>query len=210
VPPGSDFQDDFYDEEDDERFLEEWREAERHAAAVVREALAQERGKPPPAGICEVAERVRAGIDAGSYPLTWVARAAGFDDALPEDPVELLLTCTAATISPAEETGLDPEEESMLFSLELADWAGAVIELVREGVGARARPRDLVAAIGRCPEIEGATPGEDLGLLEAAMSTAQLAWVALGLIDHDERLTGAGAWVLPRAQTRAWGTDFDA
>jgi hypothetical protein len=47
-------------------------------------------------------------------------------------------------------------------------------------------------------------------LLEAGMSTAQIAWVALGLIDRDDRLTDAGAWVLSRAPTRAWGVDFDA
>ena len=97
----------------------------------------------------------------------------------------------------------------MLFSLELADWA-AVIELVREGAGALARPRDLVAAADRCPEIDGATAAEDMGLLEAGLSTAQLAWVALGLIDRKDRLTDVGAGVLPRALTRAWGVDFDA
>lgn len=205
-----DFRDDLLEEEDDERFLEEWREAERHAAGVVREALAGERGKPPPAGIARAAESVRAGIDAALYPLTWVARAAGFGAGATPAGDELLLASAAASIAPSEETGLDPEEESMLFSLELADWAGAVIELVREGAGALARPRDLVAAADRCPEIDGATAAEDMGLLEAGLSTAQLAWVALGLIDRDDRLTDVGAWVLPRALTRAWGVDFDA
>lgn len=97
----------------------------------------------------------------------------------------------------------------MLLSLELADWAGAVVELVRDGAGSHARPRDLVAAIDRCPKIDGSTEAEDISFLEAAFSTAQLAWISLGLIDRDERLTALGAWILPRALTRAWGVDFD-
>ena len=42
------------------------------------------------------------------------------------------------------------------------------------------------------------------------MSTVQLAWRGLGLIDRDDRLTEVGTWVLPRALARAWGVDFDA
>ncbi len=199
-----------FDDEDDERFLEQWAEAERHAAGVVAEALACERGKAPPAAIAATAVEVRAGVRAGAYPLAWVARAAGLDATPPGEDAELLLDCASATIAPREETGLDSEEESMLVSLELGDWAGAVIELVREGTGAAARPRDLVAAIDRCPEIDAATKGEDIGLLEAALSTAQLAWIGLGLVDREDLLTEVGVWVLPRALTRAWGVDFDS
>jgi hypothetical protein len=164
VTTPKDFRDDLLKEEDDERFLEEWREAERHAAGVVRAALAGELGKPPPAGIARAAESVRAGIDAGLYPLTWVARAAGFGAGTTPAGDELLVASVAASIAPSQETGLDPEEESMLFSLELADWAGAVIELVRAGAGALARPPDLVAADERCPEINGATARRIRGL----------------------------------------------
>ncbi len=66
-------------------------------------------------------ERIR---DA-SFPMEWVARAAGLEATrLPADDLDLLLTCTAATISPREETGLENEEEAMLLSLEHADWLG--------------------------------------------------------------------------------------
>jgi hypothetical protein len=34
--------------------------------------------------------------------------------------------------------------------------------------------------------------------------------MALGVLDEDERLTRLGAWVLPRALARAWGSRFDA
>lgn len=198
------------DDPDDEAFLRAWEAVEQEAAGVVADALAPERGKPAPDDAAsEAARTVRAAIQADAYPVSWVAQAAGLGSAPPDDDAELLPECAAATISPREETGLDLEEESMLLALEPADWAGTVIELARQGTGAPARPRDLVAAIDRCPEIGGATAGEDLGIVEAALSTAQLAWTGLGLVDHEDRLTEVGAWVLPRALTRAWGVDFD-
>ena len=59
---------------------------------------------------------------------------------------ELVLRCAAATISPREETGLDPEEEATLLTLEHADWLGAILSVVRRGPGADASPEALVAA----------------------------------------------------------------
>lgn len=199
----------FDDDEEDERFFEEWRRVERHAAEMVQGALAGERGKAPPLAIADSAAAARSAIESRAYPVSWVARAAAMEGSPPEDGAELLVALAAAVIAPKEETGLDVEEESMLFSLELADWAGAVIELVREGPGAFARPRDFVAAVDRCPEIDGATDAGDLSLTEAAFSTVQLAWMGLGLVDRDQRLTEVGLWVLPRALTRAWHVDFD-
>jgi hypothetical protein len=34
-------------------------------------------------------------------------------------------------------------------------------------------------------------------------------WEAVGAVDADRRLTALGAWGLPRALARAWGSDFD-
>jgi len=96
--------------------------------------------------------------------------------------------------------------------MERADWLGAVVELVRAGPGAAARPEDLVAAIHRCPEVRIA-PGaddDDDGLTEAGFSIVTTAWLAVGVLDRDERLTGLGWWLLPRALARAWKSDFDA
>jgi hypothetical protein len=36
-----------------------------------------------------------------------------------------------------------------------------------------------------------------MGLLEAGLSTAQLAWIALGLIDRDDRLTDSAPGSFP-------------
>jgi hypothetical protein len=123
-----------------------------------------------------------------------------------------VLRCAAATISPLDDPGLDPEEEASLDSLEHADWLGAIVSLVRAGRGAEASTKQLVEGIRTCPEVE--IPSEldfdDVLFIETAFSIIVFPWFALGLTDRDERLTPIGAWVLPRALARAWGSDFDA
>jgi pimeloyl-ACP methyl ester carboxylesterase len=209
------------DDEDDEfaiddaeldAWLEEWDEAERHAAGVVIAALAEHRGDAPPAGaLAATGAQVRAGLARDDFPLTWVKRAAGLSESPPEDDAQLLLALIAATISPQEETGLPAEEEAALAALELGDWAGAVIELARAGPGTNADPASLVQAVERCPEIEGPPGGpEDASVGEFAFALAGFAWEASGVLDRDLRLTPLGAWALPRALTRAWGVDFDS
>lgn len=82
---------------------------------------------------------------------------------------------------------------------------------MREGAGCEASGEALADAVSHCPEVPLEADldiGEELHL-EAAVSIAVLAWLALGLIDRDERLTPLGAWALPRALARAWGGEFD-
>ncbi len=110
-----------------------------------------------------------------------------------------------------QETGLDVEEESLLLSLEHADWLGAIISVVRDGPGTDASPDALVDGIRNCPElvIESDLDLEEESHLEAAFWIVALPWQVLGLIDPDQRLTELGEWVLPRALARAWGGNFD-
>jgi hypothetical protein len=65
-------------------------------------------------------------------------------DQLPDDDAELLLSCLQAVVAAPADRGLDIEEETMLDTLEHADWLGAVVSLVRGGVGARADPDAIV------------------------------------------------------------------
>jgi hypothetical protein len=154
---------------------------------------------------------VREGLSGGLYPFDWIRAAAGFGEAPPAEPAELIIGAVAATINPREETGLEAEEESLLLTLERADWLGAVVELVRAGAGAPARPRDLVAAIHRCPEVEVSpeVDPDDDALTETGFQLVTLAWLALGVLDDRDRLTSVGAWALPRGLARAWRSDFD-
>lgn len=201
------------DPDDLDDFIAAWDEVDREAVELLCAALDAHRGLPPPGvELSAAAARIREEIDADLFPLGWVHRAAALGrGALPSDDAELVLRCAAATISPREETGLEIEEEAALLSLEHADWLAAVIVAVREGTGCEASGEALADAISHCPEV----PLEaDLDIheelhLEAAFSIAVLAWLGLGLIDRDERLTTLGAWALPRALAQAWGGEFD-
>jgi hypothetical protein len=212
VPAVSELHDELYDPDDEDQWLAEFEAADRHAAGVLREALAAHRGIPAPEGeLPEAAERVRAGLESRQYPFDWIANAVGHEGPPPADDAELILACTAATISPREDTGLDAEEEAMLMSLQHADWLGAIVSAVRAGPGTPATASELTAGIRTCPEVNSVNLDEDDDqLVETTFEMVTLAWSALGLIDRDDRLTSLGAWVLPRGLARAWETDFDS
>jgi len=202
-----------FNEELEDQWLEEWNEAERDAVEVLRNALHRYCGQPPPADQLRVAATtVRTRLRERGHPVAWVQQASGLSDEPPsEDDAELLIRLAAATISPLEETGLDVEEESLLISLEHADWLGAIISVVRDGPGADASPEALVDGIRNCPELvlESDLDIDEESHLEAAFWIVALPWQVLGLTDPEQRLTELGEWVLPRALARAWGGDFD-
>jgi hypothetical protein len=203
---------DFSDELEDQ-WIAEWDQAERDAVEVLRNALRQYRAQPQPGDqLTEAAATVRSRLRQGGHPLDWVRQAAAMsNDPAPDDDTELLIQLAAATISPREETGLDVEEESLLLSLEHADWLGAIISTVRDGPGANASPDALVDGIRNCPEVvsESGIDFDEESHLEAAFWIIALPWQVLGLIDPDQRLTALGQWILPRALARAWGGNFD-
>jgi hypothetical protein len=202
-----------FDEELEDRWLAEWDEAEREAVKVLSSALRAYRAQAPPAGqLRDAAVAVRSRLREGGHPLEWVRQAAGLlPDPAPEDDAELLIRLAAATISPAEETGLEVEEEALLLSLENADWLGAIISVVRDGPGGDASPDALVDGIRNCPELvlESDIDVDEESHLEAAFWIVALPWQVLGVTDPDQRLTELGEWILPRALARAWGGDFD-
>jgi hypothetical protein len=199
-------------DDDQDGWLEGWEAADRQAAGVVVSALSGQRGDPVPAGaLAAAAAQLRAGLSTGEYPYSWMRSAAGLGRDFPTDDAELMLRIVAATISPQEDTGLEPGEEASIVALEHGDWAGAVIELARHGPGASADPAVLVEASEACPEIEGppSDPGET-AVTDVAFELLGLAWEAAGILDDEHTLTPLGAWVLPRALTWAWGMDFDS
>lgn len=212
---------DWQDEDDEldlndeleDQWIAEWGQADRDAVEVLRSALRQFRVQPQPGHeLTEAAATVRSRLQQGGHPLDWVRQAAAMNNhPAPDDDAELLIRLATATISPQEETGLDVEEESLLLSLEHADWLGAIISTVRDGPGRDASPDALVDGIRNCPEVVS-EPGidfEEESHLEAAFWIIALPWQVLGLIDPDQRLTALGQWILPRALARAWGANFD-
>jgi hypothetical protein len=201
-------------DEDLEAFLEAWDGADREATEILRSALDHFREQPAPReALAAAAGQLRDGLRERHHPFAWIRSAAGLEtEQFPENDVELVLRCVAATISPQKETGLDPEEEAILLTLEHADWLGAIVSVVRQGLGADASPEALVDGIRACPEVEleADLDPDDEAHLETAFWILALPWHVLSVTDQDQRLTALGAWILPRALARAWGANFDA
>jgi hypothetical protein len=204
-------EDDWDEQAEDEEFLAQWEQAEAEAVGVLRQALPPQARPPLPAGdLAAACRRLRAGLGQHDPAIETIRRAAALDLPLPADDAELWLAAAGALIAMREPSGLDPELEAAVMALELADWVGAVVGLVRGGVGANAEPAALVAAINECPEVDGTVDPDDADLVELAFEALLPTWEAVGAVDADRRLTALGAWGLPRALVRAWGSDLDA
>jgi hypothetical protein len=197
--------------EDDEEFLAQWEHAEAEAVEVLRQALpAQPRASLPAQELRQACQRLRAGLGRHDPAVETIRRAAGLYPPLPADEAALWLAAAGALIAMREPSGLDSELEAAVMALELADWVGVVIGLVRGGVGVSADPAALVAAINNCPEVDGTGDPDDADLVKLAFEVVLPTWEAVGAVDADRRLTALGVWGLPRARARAWGSDLDA
>jgi Plasmid pRiA4b ORF-3-like protein len=191
---------------------DDWDEqAEVEAVGILRQALPPQARSPLPTGdLAAACRRLRTGLGRHDPAVETIRRATGLEPPLPADDAELWLVAAGALIAMREPSGLDPELEAAVMALELADWVGAVVGLVRGGVGANAEPAALVAAINDCQEVDGKVDPDDADLVELAFEVVLPTWEAVGAVDADRRLTALGAWGLPRALARAWGGDLNA
>lgn len=184
-------------------------DAERAASwEVVAHALTGLRTEPDDAAMARVVAELRSHPDAWPQRLLW-GMAEVMPATAPDDAVVCWLTLAGTVLEPAEpdEPG-DADEAAALAALEPADWAGAIIELVRAGVGASAEPPTLRDRVLACPEIEGDEPSqEDAEVVERGLAVAVPLWQALGAVDDHQRLTRLGAWGLPEALRLAWTVD---
>jgi hypothetical protein len=197
-------------DEETESFLEEWDEADRQAVALLREALPEVRDTPAPASLTQAAAKLRLQLQTRAFDLRPVLRANGWENRLPGQDVQLWTETVGGLILMRNEAGLPPDQEALLVALEHADWAGAVIGMVRGGVGAAATARDLVSYVSACPEIDGEVDVDDRGLVEDSFELILPIWQAAWAIDDNQRVTELGRWGFPRALAWAWQGDFDA
>ncbi|MDQ3991360.1 MAG: helix-turn-helix domain-containing protein [Actinomycetota bacterium] len=199
------------DEEDEEKFFAAWDAAEAAAVDLLRQALPELiEVKPSPDALAVAVAGLRSGMAAHSWPHEHMRRSAGFTlERLPKDDLELWLGAVGGLIAMREESGLSSEDEASIMAQEHADWLGAVIGLVRAGVGGSAEPEALVRYINDCPEVDGVVDPEDALVVENAFELVLPAWEAAKVVDADRRLTPLGRWGLPRALAWAWGGDFD-
>lgn len=193
-----------WEAEDDSAFLAAWEEARADAWEVVAKAVAPVERRVDRPALARVARALRhhVGEQRAPYDLLW---AVADVPELPDDDLELWTTLAAAVVEPRGDLPVDLDVESAWTALEPADWAGAVIELTRAGVGQSARPGTLVDLIARCPEIDGpAFTPDDIETLELALTPVVDLWRVLGVVDDRHRLTALGVWGLPEALYTAW------
>jgi hypothetical protein len=202
-----------------------WDAAERYAVTLLREALPQAQAVPVPAGdLTAAAARFRSAVR--KRPYKQLARAAWGQrprKRSPADDTDLWLDAAGAMATMRRHIGADSPLLEPVALLRPADWAGAVIGLVRSGVNTIATAGDLVSYARGCPEITSTTePGDetvaydpfaggvadDESLLRG-FEAALLFWEAIGAVSDQRWLTRLGWWGLPRALARAWNGDFD-
>lgn len=186
-------------------------EADRAARDVLRSALRHEFAQEAvPTELATVAEALRDAARAGAWPaaaLVEAARPGGADAASEEDHAAVVLEAAGVVAAPHRLIGgLDAEERRCLAGLEWADWLGAVIGIVRAGVGAPVTPEGLVDAVNRCPEVTTSIAKADRGWVASGFAIALTFWEAAGLV-VDGRATPLGVWALPRAFDRLWTHD---
>jgi hypothetical protein len=193
-------------DDDEAVLLAAWDDAEREAWGVVAQALEGVERAMDETALAEAVARVRADETADTWPYDVLWAAGGLDDDAPSASDEQLwLDLAVGVVAPEAPLPLDPDAEASWAALEPADWAAAVIELARRGVGTAADPDSVVALIRRCPEIEGeALTEEDEEVLREGLETVVALWHALGAVDEELRLTALGRWGLPEALRIAW------
>jgi hypothetical protein len=195
------------DADEEEEDWDGWDEAERSSWEVVRRALTDVERQPDPLALAEVATSLREGEGGSEDDAIALLRAAAEPEDLESDDDEELWTAlAAAVVSPLPmDLPLDPDTAAAWLALEPADFAGAVIELIRSGPGTTADPEALIELIERCPEIEGEELSEsDEAIILAGLEVVVRLWRALGALDADGTLTPLGVWGLPRSLERAW------
>jgi len=202
-----------------------WDAAERYAVTLLREALPEAQAVPVPVDeLAVAAARFRSA--ARKWPYKQLARAAWGQRPRkrpPADDTDLWLDAAGAMATMRGHIGAG----SLLFEpvtvLRPADWAGAVIGLVRSGVNTTATAGDLVRYARQCPEILSTEEPDDEvvaydpfagGVVDdeslcRGFEAALLAWEAIGAVSEQRWLTRLGWWGLPRALARAWNGDFD-
>jgi hypothetical protein len=199
-----------------------WDAAEQYGVRLLRQALPDARWWPAPvAELNDAAARIRSAIR--KWPCKQLARATWGRARLPADDTQLWLEAAGTVATMRHHLDLDSPSLAPVSVLRPADWAGAVIGMVRLGVNSAVTAEDLVRYARQSPDVgdtretDEAAPTYDPFASVAddeslwhAFDAALLLWEAVGAISDASWLTGLGWWGLPRALALAWNGDFDS
>jgi len=202
-----------------------WDAAERYAVTLLREALPEAQSVTAP--VEELTEQVTRFRSASrKWPYKQLARATWGQRPgrrSPADDMEFWLDTAGAMATMRRHIGVDSPSLEPVTLLRPADWAGAVIGMVRSGVNSIVTAEDLARYAMGCPEIVSTKePGDeavaydpfaggvvDDESLSRGFEAALVFWQAIGVVNEQQWLTRLGLWGLPRALARAWHGDFD-
>jgi hypothetical protein len=200
-----------------------WDAAERYGVKLLRQALPDARRWPAPvADLSDAAARIRSALR--KWPCKQLARAVWGRARPPADDKQLWLEAAGAMATMQHRLDVESPSLAAVSVLRPADWAGAVIGMVRSGVNSAVNADDLVRYARQCPDLvdtqeaDEAAPAydpfasiaEDDESLRRAFEAALLLWEAVGAISDAWWLTRPGWWGLPRALALAWNGDFDS
>lgn len=200
-----------------------WDAAERHGVRLLQQALPDARSVPAPvADLSEAATRIRSAVR--KWPYKQLARAVWGRTRPPADDTQLWLEAAGGMATIRHHLDIGSPPLAVMSVLRPADWAGAVIGVVRSGANSAITAEHLLrfaresADAASTREADMADPaydpfasvaGDDESLLRAFEATLRL-WEAIGAVNDAWWLTGLGWWGLPRAVARAWNGDFDS
>ncbi len=175
---------------------------DRYAVELLRSTCAQQLEAEPPVVWGEVV----ASFGAHRVDASDVLHAAGAP--APSSAFELA-RLTAAYVRPLALDHFEPADREAIDALEWADWLGAVVQLVRAGVGTEVDPMGLVDNINASPEVTTTIPKRDRDYIAYAFGLTLHAWEVCGALDENGRLTELGRWLLPVGLAVVAGADLD-
>jgi hypothetical protein len=200
-----------------------WDAAERYGVRLLRQALPEARWVPAPVtDLSDAAARIRSAVR--KRPYKQLARAAWGSTRLPADDTQLWLDAAGTMAAMRHHLDINSPSLASVSVLRPADWAGAVIGMVRSGVNSAVTAEDLVCYARESPDVADTREADEVGpaydpfasvaeddeSLLRAFKASLLLWEAVGAISDAWWLTGLGWWGLPRALARAWNGDFDS
>lgn len=127
----------------------------------------------------------------------------------PADRTDPRVEALADLVAPVALDDLSPAERDAVLILEWADWLGAVLGLVRAGVGTAVDGQVAVDLVNRCPEVTSTIPKADRDRIAWAFDVVFGVGTELGLLE-DGVLTDDGVTLLPAALDLAWGRSAPA
>ncbi len=145
-----------------------WDAMDRHAVRLLWQALPEVRPvQPPGEELAAAADVIRS--NRRKWPYRQLARRAWRHGRPPAGDMQLWLDAAGAMATMDNHLDTDVHTLGVLAVLRPADWTGAVIGLVRAGIGVPVTSADLVRYVRECPEVadrQDPGPGDQLDVAD--------------------------------------------